>query len=508
MPHMNKGKVWLVGAGPSDAGLLTLKAKSLLEQADVVLYDSLVGDGILGMIPTDVKRINVGKRAGHTHMPQNEINNVLLEEALQGNKVVRLKGGDPFLFGRGGEELELLCEQGIPFEIVPGVTSAVAVPAYAGIPVTHRDFCSSVHIITGHLKDDDKPHIDFEALVKLNGTLVFLMGVGALGNICESLIKAGMRADMPAAILEKGATADQRRVVATLTSLPEEAKRESISTPAIIIVGEVCGLADKFHWAEDRLLGGARVIVTRPQELASKLSKSLRELGAEVMEIPAIRTVPIENNTALEAALQNLGDYRWLVFTSQAGVEVFFDRLIKNRLDVRRLSGLKIAAIGSATEKVLSDRGILTDCVPSKYDAQSLGKALANAVKPGEKLLITRARIGSKDLTEELDKAGAEYDDIPIYDTVYIEDNVLQLPDILQTRRVDYAAFTSASTVRGFAAQAGDADLASFTAVCIGEQTALEAKNYGMNAVLSDEITIDSVAAKIIELHMSSREER
>jgi uroporphyrinogen III methyltransferase/synthase len=228
-------------------------------------------------------------------------------------------------------------------------------------------------------------------------------------------------------------------------------------------------------------------------------------MGAEVLEIPAIKTVGIEGNKALEAALEKLDEYSWIVFTSQAGVEVFFDRLIKNRIDVRRLGGVKIAAIGSATEKALCDRGLFTDCVPSKYDARSLGKALADAVKLGEKLLIARARIGSKDLTEELDKAGAEYDDIPIYDTLYVEDNVLRLNDILRTKRVDYVAYTSASTVRSFAAMSGDADLTEIAAVCIGEQTELEAKKHGMKTVMSDEITIDSVAAKIMELHMCQR---
>jgi uroporphyrinogen III methyltransferase/synthase len=505
---VTKGKVWLVGAGPSDAGLLTLKAKSLLEQADVVMYDSLVGDGILAMIPAGVKRINVGKRAGHAMMRQEEINSILLNEAQRGNKVVRLKGGDPFLFGRGGEELELLCEHKIPFEIVPGVTSAVAVPAYAGIPVTHRDFCSSVHIITGHLKDGSKPHIDYEALVRLNGTLIFLMSVGALGAICEGLMDAGMRPDMPAAVLEKGTTADQRRVVAALESLPEEARREGVATPAIIVVGEVCGLAEKFHWAEDRPLGGARVIVTRPQELASKLSNSLRGLGAEVIEIPAIRTVPIEDNKALEAALHRLGDYNWIVFTSQAGVEIFFDRLIKSSIDIRKLSGIKIAAIGSATEKALYGRGIFTDCVPDRYDAAHLGKALAKAVGPKEKVLIARAKIGSQELTKELADGGIAYVDIPVYDTLCNDGNVPRLSDILGTKKVDYVAFTSASTVRGFIALAGDADVTRTTAVCIGEQTAQEAEKYNMKTLTSDEITIDSLAAKIVELHQASKGER
>lgn len=503
---VKQGKVWLVGAGPSDAGLLTLKGKQLLEQADVVLYDSLVGDGILGMIPGDIRRIDVGKRAGQAQTPQEDINRLLLEEAIAGNRVVRLKGGDPFLFGRGGEELELLATHGVPFEIVPGVTSAIAVPAYAGIPVTHREFCSSVHIITGHLKDDDKPHIDFEALARLRGTLVFLMGVGALSYICESLVAAGMDPGTPAAVLEKGTTADQRRVVSTLASLPEEARRQRITTPAIIVVGEVCSLSSQFHWAEDRPLGGARVIVTRPKNRASTLSAQLRGMGAEVLEFPAIRTVEIDQNEALSSALENLSRYKWIVFTSQAGVEVFFDALKARKIDIRALSGIKFAAIGPATERAIADRGILVDCVPDRYDAAALGKLLARTVEPGEPLLIPRARIGSEELTRAL-RGVAPYDDIPVYDTAYVEDHTLNLGDVLGKKRVDYVAFTSASSVRSFAALAGKAPLTGFTAVCIGEQTGQEAKNYGMNAVLSDEITVDSLVAKITELHQASRGE-
>ena len=252
---MKQGKVWLVGAGPGDMGLLTLKGKEALEQADVVLYDKLVGTGILNMIPDSAQKINVGKCAGNHTMPQAEINLLLLSEAQKGNHVVRLKGGDPFLFGRGGEELELLEKHHIPFEVVPGVTSAVSVPAYAGIPVTHRNFASSVHIITGHKKADENDALDFTALSQLEGTLVFLMGVSALDNICSGLVQAGKSADTPAAILEQGTTAHQRRIVADLKTLPEKAKQANIQTPAIIVVGTVCTLAEQFAWGRKTSLG-------------------------------------------------------------------------------------------------------------------------------------------------------------------------------------------------------------------------------------------------------------
>ena len=253
------GKVWLVGAGPSDPGLFTLKGRQVLEDAEVVVYDALVGPGILAMIPDTAETINVGKRSSHHTMRQEQISEVLAEKALEGKRVVRLKGGDPFLFGRGGEELEVLVREGVPYEVVPGVTSAIAVPAYQGIPVTHRDFCSSVHIITGHKREGEAYNIDFEALVRTKGTLVFLMGVSSLGAICDGLLKAGIRPEMPAALLARGTTAAQNRIVATVATLPETVARHGAITPAIIVVGEVCALADEFSWAEKRVLGGVRV---------------------------------------------------------------------------------------------------------------------------------------------------------------------------------------------------------------------------------------------------------
>ena len=272
---MTSGKVWLVGAGPGDIGLFTLKGEAVLQQADVVVYDSLVGEGVLARIPEHARLINVGKRASHHTMVQEDINKVLLEEAQKGNKVVRLKGGDPFLFGRGGEELELLSENGIPYEIVPGVTSPISVPAYNGIPVTHRDFCSSLHIITGHKRAGQEYDIDFKALTQTKGTLVFLMGIAALEDICSGLLAGGMDPDMPAAVLQKGTTAGQKRVVATVGTLKAEVDRQGIETPAIIVVGKVCSLADKFAWYEKLPLAGWKVLVTRPRQHISKTADLL-----------------------------------------------------------------------------------------------------------------------------------------------------------------------------------------------------------------------------------------
>ncbi|WP_343277458.1 uroporphyrinogen-III C-methyltransferase, partial [Ligaoa zhengdingensis] len=317
------GKVILVGAGPGDSGLLTLRGRAALEAADVVVYDALVGQGVLAMIPPNARRINVGKRSSNHLVPQHEINQILLHEAQEGNNVVRLKGGDPFLFGRGGEELELLAEHGVDFEVVPGITSAIAVPAYAGIPVTHRDFTSSLHIITGHTKAKAEAQIDYPSLVKLNGTLVFLMGISAMPTIMEGLLAGGIDPDMPAAVLERGTTAHQRRVVSTVKNLVEDACAAGIKTPAIIVVGRVCALAGQFHWAEDRPLGGLRILITRPRELMSAFAGRLRALGAEVVELPSIATQAIPDNTALTGAFSCLDRYQWLTFTSPSGVRIF-----------------------------------------------------------------------------------------------------------------------------------------------------------------------------------------
>lgn len=298
------GKVWLVGAGPGDRGLLTLKGLEVLKAADVVVFDALVGQEVLTLIPQSAELVNVGKRAGNHIMPQELINRLILEKAQEGKKVVRLKGGDPFLFGRGGEELELLSENGIPYEVVPGITSALAVPAYNGIPVTHRDCASSVHIITGHRRKGKDHDIDFEALVRTGGTLVFLMGVSSLESIMKGLLEAGMDPGTPAAVLQSGTTAGQRRVVSTVSGVKKDADRAGIEAPAVIVVGEVCALAKTLAWYEKLPLAGRRILVTRPREHISELSARLRSLGAEVMELPAIATEKISPNPELEKYLR------------------------------------------------------------------------------------------------------------------------------------------------------------------------------------------------------------
>ena len=414
---------------------------------------------------------------------------------------MRLKGGDPFLFGRGGEELELLKAHQIPYEVVPGVTSAIAVPAYNGIPVTHRDFCSSVHIITGHKKKGDTYDIDFEALVRTKGTLVFLMGVTALADICDGLLKAGMRADMPAAILQQGTTAGQKRISATVSTLPEEVQKQGIQTPAIIVVGEVCALADRFAWHEALPLAGRKILVTRPKELISQMAEKLRREGAEVLELPAIKTEAISENQKLKQSMEAIQSYDWIVFTSPTGVRVFFEKLAEHEADIRKLAAAKFAVIGSGSEKELKKHGILADLKPEIFDGEHLGSSLARACTGGERILIPRAETANQELILELQKVpDVQIDDVPTYRTLYESSELIDQKAEFEQGKIDFAVFTSASTVRGFAQAVKGLDFSLVRAVCIGKQTKQAADELGMQSWMSEKATMDSVLDKVKEL--------
>ena len=470
-----QGKVWLVGAGPGDVGLFTIKGKDILAKAEVVVYDSLVGDGVLTMVPEDAEKINVGKRAGHHTMKQENINKVLLEKAQEGKRVVRLKGGDPFLFGRGGEELELLCEHKIPYEVVPGVTSCIAVPAYNGIPVTHRDFCSSVHVITGHKRAGERYNIDFEALVRTKGTLVFLMGITAMEDICKGLLEAGMDPETPAAVLQQGTTAGQKRVVATVNTLKQASDAAKIQTPAIIVVGQVCQVADTFGWYEKLPLAGYKVLVTRPKELVSGMAKKLREQGAEVLELPAIGVKPVEDRTNLSRVFEKLDTYQWIAFTSPSGVRIFFELLMEAGKDIRALGQIKIAAIGRGTEKALKKHNLYPDLIPEVFDNKEVIEELAKR----EDLIV---------------------DDVAIYDTFYENQDLIDEKGQFESGKIDCAVFTSASTVKGFVAATEGLDYTKVLAACIGKQTQEEALRYGMKTAVAKEASIDSLVELVIKL--------
>lgn len=488
------GKVWLIGAGPSDVGLFTIKGEKILKEAQVVVYDALVGKAILAMIPKEAEQIYVGKRSSHHAKTQEEINEILVQKALEGKKVVRLKGGDPFLFGRGGEEIERLLKDHIPYEVVPGVTSAVAVPAYAGIPVTHRDYCSSVHIITGHRRQGQEYDVDFEALVRTGGTLVFLMGLAALPAICENLIKAGMKENMPVAVLSKGTTAAQKKVIGTLCNIVEKATEAQITPPAIIVVGKVCSLSENFSFMEGLLLSGHRFLVTRPKSRGSALAARLREKGGEVLEIPAIETVVLQEASA--AIKEHLQAASWIVLTSPSGAEHFFDVLREEKTDIRSLTGKKIAVLGRGTKKAVEERGIYTDYMPDTYEAEALGNGLVKLLDKEDKVLIPRAKIGNPVLPAILKASGADVFDIPLYDTVYQQHLSWLIKDVLAEKQADIAVFASASSVRAFAnaAKADKTyDWGNLKAACIGRQTHEAAAELGMQAYTAKEATMESL---------------
>lgn len=504
----HQGKVWLVGAGPGDIGLLTLRGKEVLENAQVVVYDALVSTEILCLIPDGAEAISVGKRANHHTMPQELINELLVQKAKEGKRVVRLKGGDPFVFGRGGEEVEILAAQHIPFEVVPGITSSVGVPAYAGIPVTHRDFASSIHIITGHAQAGSVLTINFELLVKLEGTLVFLMGISAMEEICKRLMAAGMEKDMPAAVLEKGTISKQRRVVATIETLMEAARKVNIKTPAIIIVGKVCSLEKVFSWVEKRPLAGKEIILTRPKVAISEMANKLRKLGAHVLEMPAIETVSLGITEEFKMRLGLIAEAKkevWIVLTSPQGVKHFFENLKILKWDMRKLlihSHLKFAVIGSGTNRSLESYGIFADLVPRVYSALELGKELAKVADKESELFIFRSQKGSQDLVAELEKAGLRYYDTPIYKTVYhiceaVKERVQKAFD---EGEVDYVTFTSASTVNGFVETMQGIDFHKVRAICIGKQTASKAEEYGMKVEIAKQASIESMVEIIQSL--------
>ncbi len=475
---MTAGKVWLVGAGPGDAGLFTLRGREVMEQADTIVFDRLVGDGVLSMMPERAEKINVGKEGGRHPVPQREIEKILVEKALAGKKVVRLKGGDPFLFGRGGEEIEALKKKNIEFEVVPGVTSAIAAPSAAGIPVTHRGLAASLHIITAHTKDGGIAQIDYAALARLGGTLLFLMGASALPDICAALINAGMSPDTQAAAVENGTTARQRRIEGTLGTLTEIAGREALRSPAVIVVGAVAALGKEFEWKKFLPLSGRRVIVTRPRERSGKLSAKLRALGAEVVECPCIST------RTLDTKLPPLAGFAWVAFTSATGVESFFELLAKEGRDVRELGGAKTAAIGEATAGALRAHGLSVDFVPSVYDGASLADGLA-PLAGGGKILMLRAKDGSPELTAHLRAAGADFTEFALYETKYEKPSA-------QPKDTDAALFTSASTVRGFVAAFGGP--VGKPACCIGRQPAAAAAAYGFKEIrTAAKATLDSL---------------
>lgn len=489
--------VTLVGAGPSGKWLLTLKGAEAIQTADAVVYDRLVGEDILDLIPPHAERVDVGKRSNHHPVPQHEINEILVRLAKAGKRTVRLKGGDCYLFGRGGEECEYLKENGVPFRVIPGVTSALAAPAFAGIPVTHRDYCSSVHIITAHARAGKALAIDFDSLVQLDATLVFLMGLTALEQVLDGLLGAGLDPATPAAVIENGTRGQQRKVVADAASLAAQVRAAGLHSPALIVVGRVCALSETLDWFTPLPLHGKTVVVTRPQARAGTLAERLRDLGANVVECPCIETQELIETDALQAALRET--YGWVALTSPAGVHAMVHALARAGRDLRALWGCKFAAIGPGTARELAQYGIQADLTPAVYDAAHLAQALAGAVTPGARVLILRAEQGTPDLPETLSAAGIPFADVPTYRTVFRTDKAEALRALLDAEEADVVTFTSASTVAGFLEAVQDADRTAFTALCIGEQTARAARAAGMTVKIAKNATIDAMVACLLE---------
>jgi len=476
--------VYLVGAGPGDYKLITLKAVECLRKADVVVYDRLANRRFLDFAPAEAEKIYVGKKSSQHSLPQDQINQLLVRKAQEGKTVVRLKGGDPYVFGRGGEEAEELRKVNIPFEIVPGVTSAVAVPAYAGIPITHRDFVSSVHIITGHEKPEkDASAIDFSVLAKLEGTLIFLMGLGNLKYIRENLQANGVPATRPVAVISRGTTPHQRKVVGTLSDIEAKVLAAGLLPPSIIVVGEVVTLHDKLDWFLPRPLSGQRILVTRTRSQASVLTEKIEELGGEVYSFPTIQIREPESYAAVDASLGNLPSYQWIVFTSVNGVDSFFSRLRLLGVDIRTLAGIKLAAIGTTTGEALADRGLSVDYLPEAFQAESLAAGLKERVRPGERVLLPTADIARHLLQDELTAAGIRVDKVDLYRTVVATEERENLLEWLENGEIDLVTFTSSSTVENFIQILGPENLplmAKIRVACIGPVTAAKAAELGL----------------------------
>ena len=445
------GKVYLIGAGPGDPGLLTIKAKECIENADVVVYDYLASPFLLDYARKDAQVIYVGKKGGDHTLSQDKINLLLVDKAKQGLDIARLKGGDPFVFGRGGEEAQILLSHGVPYEVIPGVTSAIAAPAYAGIPVTHRDHTSFVSFITGHEDPTKKDtSMQWDVYAKSNATLVFLMGVKNLENIVKNLVEHGKPLDTPVALVRWGTTAKQQTVTGTLETIVEQVSRAKLKSPAIIIIGHVVSLRNELAWFDKRPLFGKRIVITRARAQASSLVSMLSRLGAQCIEIPTIQIGPPQDTGPLKESIENINDYDWLVFTSVNGVKFFFDTLFNMGKDVRVLGHLKFACIGPVTRERLRDFGIISDILPETYRAESVIKAFSTVEIKNKKVLLPRAKKARTILPEELTNMGAQVNEVTAYETRLNVDGKDELISLLGKNEIDAVTFTSSSTVSNF----------------------------------------------------------
>jgi uroporphyrinogen III methyltransferase / synthase len=499
------GIVYLIGAGPGDPGLLTIKAKKCIETADVVVYDYLASPFLLDYARSDAQIIYVGKKGGDHTLSQDKINLLLVDKAKEGLDVARLKGGDPFVFGRGGEEAQMLLSHGVPYEVIPGVTSAIAAPAYAGIPVTHRDHTSFVSFITGHEDPTKKDtSMQWDVYAKSNATLVFLMGVKNLENIVKNLIAHGKESNTPVALVRWGTTAKQQTVTGTLETIVERVKLAKLTSPAIIIIGHVVSLRDELAWFDKRPLFGKRIVITRARAQASSLVSMLTRLGAHCIEIPSIQIVPPQDLDPLRKSIEEINKYDWLVFTSVNGVKFFFDTLFDMGRDVRVLGHLKFACIGPVTKERLRDFGITSDILPQTYRAESVIDAFSMVEIKDKKVLLPRAKKARTILPEELTKMGARVDEVTAYETRLDDEGKEELISLLESNEIDAVTFTSSSTVSNFMSMLESKDtkkllknvvtasigpITSDTARSLDIEPAIEAKEYTIQGLVDSLLT-------------------
>jgi len=492
------GRVILVGAGPGDEGLLTIKGKRWLERADVVIYDHLANPQMTRFARPEAELIYVGKKSGSFILSQDKINELLVEKAQEGKIVVRLKGGDPFIFGRGGEEVQVLSTAKIPFTIVPGITSPVGVSAYAGIPLTHRDSASTISIVTGSVGNaPDSIPIDWEELAKWPGTLVFLMGARKLKSIAENLIRYGKKPETPIAVIQWGTLPKQKTWTSILGDIVQTVEKQIIKPPALTIVGDVVALKDTLDWYETLPLFGKNILITRPAEQSEGFRELLLEDGANPILFPVIKTYPPESWSALDSAIDRLDSYHGLIFTSVNGVRYFMERLHFLDKDIRELKGVRLYAIGPKTAKAVRDLGIKVDVVPENYVAESLLESIGKEPLNGKRFLLPRATVARETLPEELRKNGAEIDVAPAYQTLPPKEVDSEILAKIKAGEIDVITFTASSTVDNFVNLIGRNSLSALKNVviaCIGPITAKTAENYGLTpTVIPEKYTVESL---------------
>lgn len=495
--------MYLVGAGPGDPGLITVKGRECIRAADCIVYDHLAAESLLDEARAGAELIYVGKCSAHHTLPQGEINRLLVAKAGEGKVVTRLKGGDPFVFGRGGEEAEELVQAGIPFEIVPGVTAAIAVPAYAGIPITHRKAASSFAVITGH-EDPTKRQssIAWDKLATGVDTLVFLMGVANLPYISEQLIRNGRPASTPVAVIRQGTIPGQETVAGTLSDIVERVRQAGLTPPSVIVVGEVVSLRETLRWFDNRPLSGKVVLVTRTREQAGKLSQALQEQGAEAIEVPSIELEPVADSPELNAAIGGLARFDWAFFTSANAVDIFLGQVKARTGDPGDLKKLKLGAIGPATAEALRRFGLNADYVPRRFVAEGVLEDIDPSLVKGKRVLLPRADIARPDLVEGLRAMGAEVQQVVVYHTVPAKNGGREALREVLRRRVDIITFTSSSTVQNFVAMLGDERRAlnGMLVACIGPVTADKARELGLKVdITASEHTITGLVSAIVE---------